>query len=82
MDNVAHALGISKKTRYTHFQTKDELVLESVAHLLQRTQLKMSIFFELSDGHNVPFKRVNQIYRVGLKELRNLSPTFLFGLKK
>lgn len=82
MDDVAHALGISKKTLYTHFKTKDELVLESVAYLLQRTHLKMSNFFELSDGHNDPFKRVIQIYRVGLKELRNLSPTFLFGLKK
>ena len=82
MDDVAHALGISKKTLYTHFKTKDELVLESVAHLLQRTHLKMSNFFEISDGHNDPFKRVIQIYRVGLKELRNLSPTFLFGLKK
>lgn len=79
MDDVAHALGISKKTRYIHFKTKNELVLESVARLLLRTHLKMSNFFEISDGHNDPFKRVIQIHRVGLN---SLSPTFLFGLKK
>ena len=82
MDDVANSLGISKKSIYVHFKNKSELVEQSVAYLLERTRSEMSSFFHTAEEPKDPFNRIVQIYRVGLKELRNLSPTFLFGLKK
>ena len=82
MDDVAETLGISKKTLYEVFENKSDLVHESVSLLLNRTHDKMSRFFQTSDQTPNPFNNIIHIYRVGLKELRNLSPTFLFSLKK
>ena len=82
MDDVAETLGISKKTLYEVFENKDSLVHESVALLLNRTHDKMSRFFQHSEEASDPFDKIIHISNVGLEELRNLSPTFLFGLKK
>lgn len=82
MDDVAETLGISKKTLYELFENKNNLVQESVALLLKRTHDNMSRFFQLPEQSSDPFNKIIHIYSVGLKELRNLSPTFLFGLKK
>ncbi|HDZ05366.1 hypothetical protein LCGC14_0070090 [marine sediment metagenome] len=82
MDDVAETLGISKKTLYELFDNKNNLVQESVTLLLNNTHEKMSSFFKLSEPSSDPFTKIIHIYRVGLKELRNLSPNFLFSLKK
>ena len=82
MDDVAETLGISKKTLYELFENKDKLVQESVTLLLERIHENMSSFFKMSEQASDPFSKIIHIYSVGLKELRNLSPTFLHGLKK
>ena len=82
MDDVAETLGISKKTLYELFENKNNLVQESVALLLDRTHNEMTSFFQLSEQLLDPFDKIIHIYSVGLQELRNLSPTFFFGLKK
>lgn len=38
MDDIARSTGVSKKTLYTQFQDKDELVLESVKYMLNENQ--------------------------------------------
>ncbi|WP_405412001.1 TetR/AcrR family transcriptional regulator [Maribacter sp. Asnod1-A12] len=82
MDDVAETLGISKKTLYEIFDNKNQLVHESIALLLNRTHEKMIRFYQLSEEALEPFDKIIHISRVGLEELRKLSPTFLFGLKK
>lgn len=82
MDDVANSLGISKKTIYVHFKNKRELVEQSVDYLLNRVRAEIDLYYNSKAFANKPFKRIEEIYRVGLKELRNLSPTFLYGLQK
>ncbi len=82
MDDVAETLGISKKTLYEVFENKNNLVQESVSLLLNRTHDKISRFILISDQEPNPFNNIIHIYNVGLKELRNLSPTFFYSLKK
>ena len=40
MDDLAKAIGVSKKTIYEKFKDKDELVLESVKYMLLDNQEK------------------------------------------
>lgn len=40
MDDIARSTGVSKKTLYTLFTDKDELVLESVRFMLENNQLE------------------------------------------
>ncbi|WP_209401491.1 TetR/AcrR family transcriptional regulator [Pseudozobellia sp. WGM2] len=82
MNDIAHALGVSKKTLYIHFKHKDELFLECVSLLLRRSHTKMSRLFYHAKPLVDPIKSIIHIYRIALKELRNLSPTFIYSLKK
>lgn len=82
MDDVANSLGISKKTIYVHFKNKKELVEQSVDYLLNRVRAEIDVYYNSKAFANKPFERIEEIYRVGLKELRNLSPSFLYGLQK
>ena len=45
MDDIARSTGISKKTIYTHFKDKDELVLESVKHMINDNECQTNDAF-------------------------------------
>ncbi len=48
MDDIARNIGVSKKTLYELFKDKDELVLESVKHMLSDNQCKTEEAFSKS----------------------------------
>jgi len=54
MDEIAHHLGVSKKTIYTHFKNKEELVMAMVTDNIE--DYKKNITLILRDPGNVFFK--------------------------
>ncbi|CAZ95570.1 TetR/AcrR family transcriptional regulator [Zobellia galactanivorans] len=80
LDDLAHELGISKKTIYENFKGKEEIIQESLVALLNklRYQINECVEKEKSD----PIRAVIAIYRIGLDTFKSFSPTFLRSLKK
>jgi len=50
MDDLARTIGVSKKTLYELFRDKDELVLETVKHMLHENQMKTEAAFNASQN--------------------------------
>jgi AcrR family transcriptional regulator len=74
MDEIAHHLGVSKKTIYTHFKNKEELVMALVTDNIEDYKKKISsilknpgkVFFklfELSNCVTAIFSGINPIQR-------------------
>ena len=66
MDDIATELGMSKKTIYTHFETKTKLVSETALH----------IFYEIEKGINEicmkGFSPIQEIYEIKTHVMRQL----------
>lgn len=80
LDDLAHEMGISKKTIYRYFTSKEEIVQESLKYLLAK--VKNEITRTLEKEKNNPIQGIISIYRIGLNNLKKFSPSFLMGLKK
>ncbi|ARN79388.1 hypothetical protein BST97_15615 (plasmid) [Nonlabens spongiae] len=79
MDELSKTLGISKKTIYHHFQSKEELINASINHLI--IHYKKNIDQVLSKNQD-PIISIILLYKKGFEELRSLTPSFLYGLGK
>ena len=79
MDDIAHTLGISKKTLYLHFSDKDKLVQVSTAkHLEAELNMMTSIHKEAKDSiHEIMLimKRMDELFRT-------LNPLLLSDMQK
>jgi TetR/AcrR family transcriptional regulator, cholesterol catabolism regulator len=79
MDNIAHQLGVSKKTLYLSFQDKDEIV---------RSFTEMHIQGHLEDYDAVAASSGNSVEELAnlsacmRKNLRNMNPSVLYDLQK
>tara|TARA_R110000751_G_scaffold93658_1_gene182818 strand:+ start:7016 stop:7624 length:609 start_codon:yes stop_codon:yes gene_type:complete len=80
LDDLAHEMGISKKTIYRYFSSKEEIVQESLKYLLTKLQNEITVAIE-KDKSN-PIQGIISIYRIGLDNLKKFSPSFLLGLRK
>tara|TARA_R110002050_G_scaffold536_3_gene3799 strand:- start:4205 stop:4795 length:591 start_codon:yes stop_codon:yes gene_type:complete len=80
LDDLAHEMGISKKTIYRYFSSKEEIVQESLKYLL--TGVQTEITEARKREKNNPIQGVISIYRIGLDNLKKFSPSFLLGLQK
>jgi len=80
LDDLAHEMGISKKTIYRYFSSKEEIVQESLKYLL--TGVQTEITEARKREKNNPIQGVISIYRIGLNNLKKFSPSFLLGLQK
>ncbi|MBQ4913218.1 TetR/AcrR family transcriptional regulator [Maribacter sp. MMG018] len=80
LDDLAHELGISKKTIYENFKGKEEIIQESLEALLNklRSEINECVNKEKSD----PILTIISIYRIGLDTFKSFSPNFLRSLKK
>lgn len=79
MDDIAKKLGISKKTIYTYYKTKTELVRASV----------LDVFNAISNGidqiclvHNDSIEEMFEIKEFVLKNLKNEKSSPIYQLKK
>ena len=79
LDELASGLGISKKTIYKYFNTKEELVRESVQYLLEKFLTEIS---DLNTSSDDSIETIILIYKKGFEYLKHFKPSFLFGLKK
>ncbi|MCK0132181.1 TetR/AcrR family transcriptional regulator [Flavobacteriaceae bacterium F08102] len=79
LQDLSEQMGISKKTIYHYFNSKEDLVTQSVTTLLENYQKDIdSIIKSCSD----PIECVILIYKRGFEIISNFKPSFLYGLKK
>ena len=79
MDDVAHELGMSKKTLYQSFTNKDDLVLEvSKAHIEQEKREFSSVEADSANALDELFR----ITTCARNSLERVNPSLLFDLQK
>lgn len=79
MDDVAKALGISKKTIYLHFKDKDEIVVEVTEHALQEDKDKCEVIYNRAAD---PIDEIIQSTQLMREMVGNVHPTLLNDLQK
>ncbi len=79
MDDLAHEMGISKKTIYSHFENKTKLVEEAT----------MNLFWSISDGidqiialEKNPIEELYEIKKFVMIRLKNEKASTLYQLRK
>ncbi|CAM4115828.1 TetR/AcrR family transcriptional regulator [Zobellia nedashkovskayae] len=80
LDDLAHEMSISKKTIYENFNSKEEVVQESLIAFLNK--LRSEIHESVEKQKSNPILAVIDVYRIGLDSIKSFSPSFFFGLKK
>jgi AcrR family transcriptional regulator len=80
LDEIAQTLGISKKTIYTFFRNKEDLVTSSLESVLNA--YKEDINGIIASNSNDPVFCVVLIYERGFEYLKYFKPSFIFGLEK
>lgn len=79
MDDVAHELGISKKTLYELFSDKSELVEKVVDKGIENQQMR--ILNAKKDARNA-IEEVFDVFKVYLQLVKERFPSFEYDLKK
>ncbi|MGN7512741.1 MAG: TetR/AcrR family transcriptional regulator [Allomuricauda sp.] len=82
MDELAKNLGISKKTLYKHFSSKEELVKESLTHYLGKIKSNIDDYMLINHNEEQPLTTIIYIYKQGLITFQEINPSFLHGLNK
>ena len=80
LDELAQELGISKKTIYSFFKNKEDLVVSSIQTLLNEYNEEINRI--VSENENDPVLSVILIYKRGFEYLKYFKPSFLYGLEK
>ncbi|AIY12453.1 TetR/AcrR family transcriptional regulator [Cellulophaga baltica] len=80
LDDLAHEMGISKKTIYETFDTKETIVNDSLDFLLKKTELEIVAITAKKEAN--PILSIIEIYRIGFLFVKNMSPAYINGLKK
>ena len=80
LDELASELQVSKKTIYKYFLNKEDLVAESVTHMLEDVRTKLNE--KIDDDNLDSLQKVIWIYKICFEYLKNFKPTFIVGLKK
>ncbi|MBU3820474.1 TetR/AcrR family transcriptional regulator [Flavobacteriaceae bacterium XHP0103] len=79
MEELAELLGISKKTIYKYFFSKEDLVSESVKFLLDKIRAEIDAAL---DKETDPILKIVAIYQIGFEHFKCFRPAFIFGLNK
>ncbi|WP_375587647.1 TetR/AcrR family transcriptional regulator [Flagellimonas aurea] len=82
MDELAKSLGISKKTLYKHFNSKEKLVKESLQYYLDNIRANVDNYILENPNEEQPLTTVIFIYKQGLITFQEINPAFLYGLHK
>ena len=79
VDEIAVALGISKKTLYQHIRSRDELLKLVIEHSLNKFSREV---LKLVTPEENLIKKLALLYAFIVKSSRNVNPTFILDLKK
>ncbi len=79
MDDIAKSLGISKKTIYKYFETKDILVEKTVDQFIEKDHKQIKEIIENSQG---AIDEIISIASYILKIFQKMSPRLIFDLQK
>ncbi|HAG07656.1 MAG: Transcriptional regulator [Clostridia bacterium 62_21] len=79
MDELAAHAGLSKKTIYRHFRSKEEIVALLVEELLQSVATRVQQALALSDS---PVDRVAHLIETVVRDVKPLAPLLLHDLQK
>ncbi|WP_339697719.1 TetR/AcrR family transcriptional regulator [uncultured Marixanthomonas sp.] len=79
MDDIASALAVSKKTLYTHFDSKDLLIEKTIFYIFTEHFKKIDRILEKDLS---PLQKIILIYRYGINQMISYDPAFYFELKK
>ena len=79
MDDIAHQLGISKKTLYLFIEDKADLVTKVVYNQLERERSK---FQSIEDNNNNAIEELINVNRHLRKMLSTINPSTEYDLKK
>lgn len=82
MDELATNLGISKKTLYKHFNSKEKLVQDSFQFYLDNVRRDINEYMLQNPNNEQPLITIIYIYKRGLISFQELNPSFLYGLSK
>jgi len=79
MDDVAHELGISKKTLYEYFTDKNDLVSKFLDFQIAKIRF---VFEEEKEDNNNAIDHLLEISQIITAFLKNFSPTIHYDLQK
>lgn len=79
MDDVARALGISKKTLYQHFATKEELLIQTLEH---NRQCELALIQHTLTHSDNALVEIVEIAKMVIRQLERVSDSLIFDLKK
>lgn len=79
MDDVARELGISKKTLYQYFPTKEDLIVRTLE--FHRRCERDQIAEVLAHADNALDEMVS-LAKMAIRQLQKISPSLIFDLKK
>ncbi|AUC85782.1 TetR/AcrR family transcriptional regulator [Polaribacter sp. ALD11] len=79
MNELASELGISKKTIYKHFKTKDELISKGIRFIIDKYLHEVN---QILKNTKDPIERIVLIQKNSFQYLNYFKPSFLYGIKK
>ena len=79
MDDIANELGISKKTIYTHFKNKSQLVQEVIMSVFETISYGIDCICELNKN---PIEELYEIKRLVMVHLKNERSSPQYQLQK
>ena len=79
MDDIAHELGISKKTIYQHFDDKEDLVNQVTLLVLKERQTE---FDQISEEADNAIEELSKMSRCIRKEFTEMNPSLMFDIQK
>jgi TetR/AcrR family transcriptional regulator, cholesterol catabolism regulator len=79
MDEIALQLGISKKTLYQHFKTKEEIVREMIIRELDVDKCQVHVM--ASQGFN-PIEGFIRLATYFIKDFNQMNPVIFYEIKK
>jgi AcrR family transcriptional regulator len=79
MDDIASKLGISKKTLYLHFDTKEDILLVCMDFAIRQFEEKIMV---VRNTVKNPVFALVEIYRVVIMELSDFKGSYFYDIKK
>ncbi|MGY8908398.1 MAG: TetR/AcrR family transcriptional regulator [Flavobacteriales bacterium] len=79
MDELASELGISKKTIYKHFKTKEELLSKGIRFIIDQYLNEVDEIIKTKEN---PIDKIVLIQKTTFQYLNYFKPAFLHGIKK